>query len=329
MTVPRLGIVLCVLAAVAACASNHAAPTAPPEDPNATVLIGTTPAGATIVPILKLTADRDSAVKWRLTLHREPHSQKPAGYELRCESEAAVPGTNGERKRPYTIEHKGVWEWGTGRAADPLGVIVKLDIGLGLAQLNENVFHVLRRDRSLMVGSGGWSYTLNRESAAEQPLQESEVVFPPSDSYKLTPLASGPEVFGIYIGRSPIAGIWRELERPDPLDAMKAKWRLTLFKDPQTGAPTKYRIDGTLYRKGLMKSPQEPREGEWKISEHPSTKAVVFELGPWKSEPGITLLCGDENVLFFLDKNNKLMVGSADFSYTLNRREEVQSSVAK
>lgn len=326
----RLGLALCVVAAAAACGGNHAASPPSPADPNSTVLIGTTPAGAAIVPVLKVSAERDSWIRWRLVLKRDPNSRQPAGYALRCESEAAVPGTNGERKRPYTIEHKGTWEWGTGRAADPLAVIVKLDIGLGLAQINENVFHVLNRDRSLMVGGGDWSYTLNRENAAEGPAQESEVEFPPSDSYQLTPLASGPAVFGIYVGRSPIKGIWHELERPGPLDAMKAKWRLTLFKDPQTGAPTTYRIDGTLYREGLMKNPQEPREGEWRISEHPSTKSVVYELGPWKPEPGLTLLCGDENVLFFLDRNDKLMVGSADFSYTLNRRDEApQTSAAR
>jgi len=320
---------ICVLAAVAACVSNHAAPPASPEDPNSTVLIGTTPAGRELSTVMKLTAERDSPVKWRLILRREPGSQKPAGYELRCDLEEPDPGSSGERMRQSSREYKGKWEWGTGRVLDPMGVVVKLDLGLALAQMNDNVFHVLSRDRSLMVGGGGWSYTLQRESAAEPPVQESEVEFPPSDSYQLTPLASGPAVFGVYVGRSPIKGIWRELERPGPLDAMKAKWRLTLFKDVRTGAPTRYRIDGTLYREGLMKRPQEPREGEWKISEHPTTKAVVFELGPWKSEPGIRLLCGDENVLFFLDRQDKLMVGSADFSYTLNRREETQTSAAK
>jgi hypothetical protein len=328
MRLPRLGIALCVLAAAAACSSNQAAPPSPPADPNSTVLIGTTPAGEAIVSVLKLPADIDSAVKWRLALHRDPGTQQPAGYDLRCDTETTVPNTNGKRKETHATERKGTWEWGSGRSTDQGAVIVKLVNGLSLVQLNENIFHLLNEDRSLMIGGGGWSYTLYRESTAEPPVKESEVEFPPSDSYKLTPLASGPEVYGIYLGRSPIAGIWRELRRPNPMDAMKAKWRLTLLKDPQTGAPTKYRIDGTMYREGLMKDPQEPREGTWTISEHPSTKAIVYELGPWKSEPGLKLLCGDDNVLFILDASDKLMVGSADFSYTLNRSDTPPQTAA-
>lgn len=29
---------------------------------------------------------------------------------------------------------------------------------------------------------------------------------------------------------------------------------------------------------------------------------------------------GDDNVLFFLDKDRNLLVGNSDFSYTLNRK---------
>jgi hypothetical protein len=36
----------------------------------------------------------------------------------------------------------------------------------------------------------------------------------------------------------------------------------------------------------------------------------------------LSLLAADENVLFFLDKNQKLYVGNEDFSYTLNRKTE-------
>jgi hypothetical protein len=326
MRSPRLGVTLCFLAAASACASNHAAPPAQPEDPHSTVLIGTTPPGESILTALNLPGGSDSYLQWRLALHRDPQTQAPAGYELRCDSVVAVANTRGRRQ--HTAERAGTWELDRGRPGDPQAPLVKLDNGLGLVQLDENVFHLLNDDRSLMVGSGGFSYTLNRESAAEPLVNVSEVEFPPSDSYQLTPLASGPEVFGIYVGRSPMKRIWRELGRPGSLDSMKAKWRLTLFKDSQTGAPTKYRIDGTLYREGLMKDPQEPREGTWTISELPSTKAVVYQLGPWKSEPGLTLLRGDDNVLFFLDRNGQLMVGGADFSYTLNRREEAPQTAA-
>lgn len=62
--------------------------------------------------------------------------------------------------------------------------------------------------------------------------------------------------------------------------------------------------------------------GNWTIlggmPSHP--KAVIIQLDPDKPEKSLSLLAGDENVLFFLDKSNRLYTGNGDFSYTLNKR---------
>ena len=43
------------------------------------------------------------------------------------------------------------------------------------------------------------------------------------------------------------------------------------------------------------------------------------QVGPDKVEPALIVLKADENILFFLNHNRELLIGHADFSYTLNR----------
>ena len=74
-------------------------------------------------------------------------------------------------------------------------------------------------------------------------------------------------------------------------------------------------LNGTLYR-------QHVREGRWTIVRGTSSNpnAIVYQLLTNTTRETLLLVRADENILFFLDKNRNLMVGDADFSYTLNRR---------
>jgi hypothetical protein len=47
---------------------------------------------------------------------------------------------------------------------------------------------------------------------------------------------------------------------------------------------------------------------------------MIYELSPSDDAPPLRLLAGDENVLFLLDKENRLLPGNEDFSYTFNRK---------
>ena len=95
-------------------------------------------------------------------------------------------------------------------------------------------------------------------------------------------------------------------------DREKAKWRVTLYQDPRTKAPTTYKIEGTLYRKGM-------REGTWSVARDKGT--VAYHLSKTETEADLFLLKGDDDVLFFLGRDRTPLVGHADFSYTLNRRD--------
>ena len=133
-------------------------------------------------------------------------------------------------------------------------------------------------------------------------------------SYKIAPLATGPTVFGVFEGRSPCHGIARELKLPQHAGCTKVKWRITLYQDPRTSAPTTYKVEGTLHR-------QSAREGTWSIVRGAKTdpNAIVYRLGPTPTEAELLLLKADDNILFILNRDREPMVGHAEFSYTLNR----------
>jgi hypothetical protein len=166
----------------------------------------------------------------------------------------------------------------------------------------------------LMVGTGGWSYSLNRADRAEKPGDKNRVTDRPA--YKISPMATGPTVFGVFEGRSPCRGISRHLRRVEDDGCLKAKWRLTLHHDPQTLAPTTYKVEGTLYWQGA-------REGTWtKLrGTKPDSNAILYRLEASQSEPPLLFLQGDKNVLFFVDENHNPLIGHDEFSYTLNRAE--------
>jgi hypothetical protein len=95
---------------------------------------------------------------------------------------------------------------------------------------------------------------------------------------------------------------------------IKSKWRVTLYQNPETSAPTTYKVEGSLFRAGA-------REGTWSITQGSTVdpKATVYQLDATNTQPALFFLKGDDNVLFFLSQNRELLVGHAEFSYTLNR----------
>ena len=152
-----------------------------------------------------------------------------------------------------------------------------------------------------------------RESRPSFSREDGTRLVVPDLSYPISTLATGSVVFAVFEGRSPCHGIARELNLPQHEGCHKVKWRVTLYQHPETSAPTTYKVEGTLHR-------QRAREGTWSIGSGAKTGSneTIYHLGA-TSEPAILLLKADDNVLFFLGHDRELMVGNADFSYTLNR----------
>ncbi|MGD9854481.1 MAG: hypothetical protein AB7U20_05960 [Planctomycetaceae bacterium] len=267
----------------------------------------------------------DLHLQWQLTLLTDPQTQKPASYQFRGHYHTPVPGGRPSDTQDHLVEKSGRWSITKGTPARADAVVYELEGLPALCVITQDVLHLLHEDRTLMLGGGGWSYSLSREEAAEEPGNRLlALAATGNDSYRLSPLATGPSVFGIFNGRTPYNGINRVLGRPENPAGLKAKWRLTLLQDPDTQAPTTYQLDGTFYRGN-------PRKGVWTIEQGTASDpaAVVYHLHAAGGERPMLLLKGDDNVLFMLDQSWTPLVGHADFSYTLNRRPDEEKIAAE
>jgi hypothetical protein len=289
------------------------------------VFAGSSPAGEAIRPLLQIPRDaKADLIQWRLILYHDAKTLAPTRYRLHCDYGPAVPGLPGLGTRRTTVKKEGSWTIGTGIKSNPKAVVYELNGAMSLFKVHPDVLHVLNGDRSLMIGNGGWSYTLNRTEASEKPGDPSLVVESGDDSRKISPLATGPSVFGVFEGRSPCLGIARDLKIDVNGGCIKVKWRVTLYQNPETRVPSTYKVEDTLHRQGA-------REGNWTILRSTETdpNAIVYRLFPTKTETALHLLKGDDNVLFFLNQDRKPLVGHSEFSYTLNRRASSPSSTTE
>lgn len=286
------------------------------DQPGVMVFVGTTPAGEQIRQLLGIpTAAAADLVEWQLTLTGATGAgAEPPTYQLRYRFGPARPNQPGLDDRDETRERRGVWRSEERPFQRRAAAVVVLDDRFELLRVSETLLHVLDREARLLVGNGGWSYTLVRGDAAERAVNPQLAAADPGDaSGRTTARASGPRVYGVFDGRTPCQGIARELAVPARPGCWKAKWRLTLFHDPGTRQPASYRLEGTLYRSA-------PREGRWRIL--PATAArypKVYELQSAAGDPSVLLLEGDDGVLFFLDRQQRPMPGNARNAYTLDR----------
>lgn len=260
------------------------------------VFVGSTPPDRALLDPLGVPADaKIEQVQWKLTLHRDP-----ARYQLQYEYGA---GAKGERE--------GDWNVRRGIKSDPRAIVYELRGAFALAQVDVNLIQVLDAEGNYRIGNGGWSFTLNRSELAERPIAARNV---PDMSYPISPLATGPDVYAVFGGRTPCQGIARQLNVRVPRGCAKAKWRLTLYRDPATRAPTRYKVEGSLFTGGA-------REGKWAILRGlgEDSDALVYRLDATDTQPELLLLKGDDNVLFILNEDRHPRVGHAELSYTLDR----------
>jgi hypothetical protein len=181
---------------------------------------------------------------------------------------------------------------------------------ISFVKLNDNLFHLLTPDNKLMVGNGGWSYSLNRK----EPLADIPISLPSLNTTSSLPTDTS--VLAVFDGRTPCSDFAKEYNLPVDADCFKLKWRIILRRDPNTLLPTTYTLQRTNYSPNKI-------EGKWLIikgtKENPD--AVIYQLEAGKTESLIFLLVGDENVLFLLDRNQQPYTGNEDFSYTFNKKE--------
>lgn len=282
------------------------------------IFIGSTPCGAQVARFLGIAqGQKCEVVRWELSLAVDAKNEQPGPAVAQVEY-----GVEGQ---PLTkLKRELTWVASNGTAERTDAQVVELKRGktsLMLWRVSDETLHFLDAHKQLLVGNGGYSYAL---SFAVTPKPEPMAAPAPDFTYKLLPLASGANVYGVFEGRTPCE-IGKLLNIKTPPGCFKLKWRLTLFQDPQTNAPASYRLEGSLFPKGPREGALTPLSGtpfdaaaQVVRLELPEAERAGYVRG--KSAEPIHLMRGDENVLFFLDNGGKLGLGNRDFNYVLNRR---------
>src|SRR5688500_4544035 len=116
-------------------------------------------------------------------------------------------------------------------------------------------------DGSMMIGNGGWSYTLNRKPAIANAALPSGMSSGSSKRAQLT-----------FDGRTPCTELLNIVPKPSDLDeCFKIKWRIILDRDATTMQPSTFTMHTTFNRRETI-------GGTW--TEKVIGNAVVYRLQP-------------------------------------------------
>jgi hypothetical protein len=282
--------------------------------PASVEFVGTSPCGALPREFLGGIAPATAcdAITWRLALLTAVDGTRT--WTLSALYQIPAPARPGHMVAGPRVALEGTWEAATTTLSNALANTYRLrahdpERSLWLAGVGDGLLHILAEDKSLLVGTSGWSYTLNQADRAEKAGIPAPA---PELSYTVSPRATGPGS-GVFEGRTPCRGIADALKLPEIPGCIKVKWRVTLHQDPQSAAPTTYKVEGTLHRSAA-------REGTWAIVRgQAGSDSPIYRLAATQTEAPLLLMKGDDNVLYFLNQQQRPLIGNADFSYTLNR----------
>jgi hypothetical protein len=168
---------------------------------------------------------------------------------------------------------------------------------LNIIELNIDLLHLLDAQYHLLVGNGGWSYTLNNLTPSV------------TDQVNITGRQTALEDSMAFEGRTPcsVPGII-----PAGMQCYKLKWYIVLYAKGKKNEAGTYKVFGTPYRK------EGGKRGNWKIITGKNGR-IIYRLNEDNGNGLLYLLKLDERILVFTDPQGKLLVGNEDFSYTLNR----------
>src|SRR5688572_6912697 len=196
--------------------------------------VGGMPAGATC-----------HAIKWKLTLGTAEAANRWSLTAVYGVPPASNPGAMIDGPR---VTKQGTLTSSTVERLGAASTVFRLtgDAGSSIAfgQVGADLVNLVGDDGSLVPGTAGWSYTLTRADRADPPAIEIEGAS--EGSYTVSAKVTGSQVFGVFGGRSPCAGLARELKLTDAGGCVRVKWRVTLLKDPRTNQPTTYKVEGSL-----------------------------------------------------------------------------------
>lgn len=269
------------------------------------ILVGSTPGGESIKSILSISTDtKIDFIRWNLKLDNNNNfvlnitygESQPNTLDFKDTGRKQIINGTYQIKKQENHYFKEVYQLKSNALSE----------NIVLAKINENLFHILTSDSQLMIGNGGWSYSLNRQNSVDA----GEI------------LISSPKLVDkslqlVFDGRTPcheIATSHPEMKANS--GCFKLKWKLTLNKDSITFFPT------TCTIRNIVDNQPRDISGKWTIIEGTKTnpEAIIYRIQVDNLANPMLFLVGDENVLFFLDQNYHPFIGNRDFSFTMNKR---------
>jgi hypothetical protein len=246
---------------------------------------GSTPANAVVKSFLGIPlTDSIDFIRWRLNIDGEK-------FSLSCNYGIGKQGTNGFINGGKHVEFSG-----STTRENSYFLLRHKNKMLWVIEINPSLLHLLDRQQKLLVGNGGWSYTLNGLSASNWSINN------------LRTIAIRIKDSTVFEGRTP-CGVPGVVEPGNV--CYKLKWRIVLYTDAADSGKGGYRAFGTEWRQ------EGGRRGSW--TRVNTGKKIIYRLNDGQDKPWLYLQQLDEHILIFTDAGGKLLVGDEDFSYTLNR----------
>ena len=256
---------------------------AKPQDKN---YIASTPAAPAVRTFLGIPmTDSVDFIRWNLRFENDQ-------YMLQCNYGIGKPNTNGfiGNGKKISLHNRLQKEKNYCQLRNGSKI-------LKVIELNNNLLHLLDDHNNLLVGNGGWSYTLNNINPTI------------ADQINITATQTALKDSMVFEGRTPcgVPGIIAS-----GTECYKLKWHVVLYANVRQNQTGSYKLLGTPWRT------EGGKNGNWKIVAGRNGQ-VLYQLNNDKGDAFIYLLKTDENILLFTDTYKNPLTGNEDFSYTLNR----------
>jgi hypothetical protein len=253
------------------------------------VYIGSTPANNVVKSFLQIPfSDSVDFIRWKLTMQDEK-------FKLLCNYGIGKPNTKGFINGGKWIEHNGPL-----KKDGNYYILRAANRELFVFELSSNLIHLADQNKNLLVGTGGWSYTLNINKLLTE------------DNLNLKSKQNVLEDSMAFQGRTPCKDF--SINRPGP-ECIKMKWLIVFYADTRRNVPTTY----LLNRSDRLFLQYPGKKGTWKIIRGKDGR-IIYELKPENDDIPTYLLKLDDNVLVFTDGKGNLLVGDENFSFTLSRK---------
>lgn len=132
--------------------------------PDTTEYVATSPCDQIPRSMLLIPAQTDcEMIRWELVLQRNSRNQSPMGFKLNYTYGMSKPSTTGFKEGMGNGTKEGNWSVVKDEKNKTVYRLNPSATGpsISFVRLDDKLLHLLDQEGKLMIGHGGWSYTLN------------------------------------------------------------------------------------------------------------------------------------------------------------------------